>query len=256
MSDTLSSANAPAPVAAGAPSLHTRFVPVAALDAATQARMEALYLAHYDGSSAALFAHDLAHKDEVLLVQAGETLIGFTTLRVFEHLWQGERLRVVYSGDTVVDRAHWGQQALAFAWIRHVGRLQRAHPHQRMVWLLIVKGHRTYRYLPAFAHSFHPHWRAAHPDLEPLADALGRRLFGADYNPDTGVVEFAQSRGHLKAAYAQPDAREREREAVRYFLARNPGYLRGHELVCLCEITPDNLKPLARRLFDKDAHAD
>ena len=48
MSDTLSSANAPAPVAAGAPSLHTRFVPVAALDAAalTAVRLEHLPSLH------------------------------------------------------------------------------------------------------------------------------------------------------------------------------------------------------------------
>lgn len=232
-----------------------RFVPVSALDPETRQRMCALYLAHYDGSSAALFHHDLDDKEEALLLLHDGQLVGFTTLRRFEHDWRGQRLRIVYSGDTVVDRAHWGQQALAFAWIRRMGAIKRAQPDQPLYWLLLVKGHRTYRYLPAFAHRFHPHWRDEAPELKPLADALATRLFGADYRPASGLIEFANSHGHLKAALAQPDPDELARESVRYFLARNPGYTRGHEMVCLCALEPDNLKPLTRRLFDKDAHA-
>ncbi len=232
-----------------------RFAPVSALDPETRQRMCELYLAHYDGSSAALFHHDLDGKEEALLLLHDAQLVGFTTLRVFEHDWCDQRLRIVYSGDTVVDRAHWGQQALAFAWIRHMGAIKRAHPDQPLYWLLLVKGHRTYRYLPAFAHRFYPHWRDPAAELKPLVDALATRLFGADYRPASGLIEFASSHGHLKAALARPDPDELERDSVRYFLARNPGYTRGHEMVCLCALEPDNLKPLTRRLFDKDAHA-
>lgn len=229
-------------------------MPVSALDRDTRERMCELYLANYDGSSAALFHHDLEHKHEALLLSHDGQLVGFTTLRLFDHDWHGQRLRIVYSGDTVVDRAHWGQQALAFAWIRRMGAIKRACPDQPLYWLLLVKGHRTYRYLPAFAHHFHPHWREQHPELQGLADALATRLF-ADYRPASGLVEFPTSHGHLKAGLAQPDGDELARDSVRFFLARNPGYTRGHEMVCLCALEPDNLKPFTRRLFDKDAHA-
>jgi len=232
-----------------------RFVPVSALDRDTRQRMCALYLANYDGSSAALFHHDLDGKEEALLVEHGGRLVGFTTLRLFDHDWCGRRLRIVYSGDTVVERAHWGQQALAFAWIRRMGAIKRACPDQPLYWLLLVKGHRTYRYLPAFARDFYPHWNAPHDELKPLVDALATRMFAPDYNPASGLIEFPTSHGHLKADLAQPDPDELERESVRYFLARNPGYTRGHEMVCLCALERDNLKPLTRRLFDKDAHA-
>ena len=102
----------------------TRFVPVHELDDAIKSRMVSVYLASYDGSSEALFLRDLTNKDEVLLVYAAGELVGFTTVRVFEREWQGKCIRVVYSGDTVVERAHWGQQALAFAWISPHGRAQ------------------------------------------------------------------------------------------------------------------------------------
>jgi len=176
-------------------------------------------------------------------------------VRVFERDWHGQRIRVVYSGDTVVERAHWGQQALAFAWIARMGALKREQPNVPLYWFLLVKGHRTFRYLPVFGRSFHPHWSEPRDDLKALADALALEMFPGDYNAATGVVEFAESRGHLRSDIAQPTPEELEREGVRFFLERNPGFCRGHELVCLCEVEERNMKPLTLRLFRKHARA-
>jgi hypothetical protein len=233
----------------------SRFVPISHLIARQKLEMAHLYLSSYESTSESVFLRDLEAKDEALLVHAGEQLIGFTTLRVFWTSWQGAGIRVVYSGDTVVDRQHWGQQALAFAWIQRVGELRRAYPGCPLYWFLLVKGHRTFRFLPAFARTFYPHWRQGSVDLKPLADALALEMFPDDYNLSSGVVEFEPSRGQLKSEIAQPTAAARSREEVRFFLARNPGYIWGHELVCLCELDEGNLKPLARRLFLKQHYA-
>ena len=230
----------------------TAFAPVSALGERERRAMASLYLANYDGSSESLFFHDLARKDEVLLVTNEDEVIGFTTLRYFERDWDGRRIRVVYSGDTIVDRRHWGQQALAFDWIAHMGTLKQQRPERPLYWFLLVKGHRTFRYLPLFAKSFYPHWKVDRSDLGPLADLLALEMFPRDYNPATGVVEFSESRGHLKSDIATPKADEQSREDVRYFLERNPGYQRGHELVCICELETHNMKPLTRRLFARD----
>ncbi len=229
----------------------TTFVSVVTLSDALRRDMARLYLDSYDGSSEALFFHDLAKKDEALLVYDGERLIGFTTLWVFERDWRGERIRVVYSGDTVVDRAHWGQQALAFDWITRMGDYKRQRPELPFYWLLLVKGARTFRYLPLFGKSFHPHWGEERGDLKALADALALEMFPEDYNPSTGVVEFSRSRGHLKPEIAAPSDDELQREEVRFFVERNPGYRHGHELVCLCEVETHNMKPLTLKLFEK-----
>jgi len=233
----------------------TLFVPVAALDDPLKRRMSRLYLASYDGSNEAIFLHDLSDKDEVLLVRASDELVGFTTLRVFERDWRGQRVRIVYSGDTIVDRAHWGQQALAIAWIGRMGTLKRERPQTPLYWFLLVKGHRTFRYLPVFGKSFYPHWSIDRSDLKPLADALATELFPDVYNPVTGVVAFEKSRGHLKPEIAFPTPEEQEREGVHFFLERNPGFTRGHELVCICEVEEYNMKSLTLRLFRKGAHA-
>lgn len=212
-------------------------------------RIVELYLAHYDGSNETLFFSDLKNKTEILLVLYGETVVGFTTLEVYQREWEGKKIRVVYSGDTIVDRAHWGQHALAFAWIARMGELKRISPDIPMYWFLLVKGHRTYKYLPTFGKSFYPHWAIDRSDLKPLADALAREKFGDNYNSMAGIVEFAVSRGHLKNEIAFPTEEEKTKDDVRFFLKKNPNYLRGHELVCLCEIIEENMKPLTKRIF-------
>lgn len=233
----------------------TQFVAVGGLDEETRSRMARIYLDTYDGSSPAVFYNDLATKEEVLLVRAADQLVGFTSVRLFDREWRGRPIRVVYSGDTVIERAHWGQQSLAFAWITRMGVLKAEQPDLPLYWFLLVKGHRTFRYLPVFGKSFYPHWSVDRSDLKPLADALALEMFPQDYNPETGVVEFAVSRGHLKPEIALPTADELDREGVRFFLERNPGFQRGHELVCLCEVEEHNMKPLTLRLFRKRARA-
>jgi hypothetical protein len=213
--------------------------------------MQNLYLSHYDGSTALQVETDLQDKSEAILVLNQGILVGFTTLKVYEHEWAGQTIRIVYSGDTIVDPTHWGQQALAFTWIAKMGELKREKPDLPMYWFLIVKGHRTYKYLPVFGKSFYPHWSMDRSDLKPLADNLAQKKFGTDYNPTTGVVEFHLSKGHLKPDLALPSEEEKSKDAVRFFLERNPNYLHGHELVCLCEITEENMKPLTRRIFTK-----
>ena len=235
----------------------SKCVAVPQLDADTRERMAALYLSIYDGSSRELFLTDLAAKDEALLIFARSTLegggaselVGFSTLAIDDRSWQGRPTRVVYSGDTLIMREHWGQQQLAVAFITRLGELKRQAPERFLYWLLLVKGHRTFKYLPAFGNSFWPHWSIDRSDLKPLVDELASEKFGSEYNPVSGVVEFPTSRGHLRAELAEPEPEELTREAVQAFLQRNPGFRQGHELVCLCEVELDNMTPLAQQLF-------
>jgi hypothetical protein len=217
--------------------------------------MAALYLSYYDASSQELFLSDLAKKNEVLLVSQQGRLVGFTTLETFPWQRGDENLKIVYSGDTIVDQTHWGQQALAFAWIRRVGQIKREQPELPLYWLLIVKGHRTFKYLSTFGKTFYPHWKDYNEGLQELADELAREKFGHHYNPMSGVVEFTRSRGQLKPTIAEPSATELRKECVRFFLAKNPLFRIGHELVCMCALEESNMKPLTQRLFRQAASA-
>lgn len=210
-----------------------------------------LYLSYYDGSDQEQVLEDLACKREILLLYHDYTIVGFTTLQVYEHLWQGKAIRVVYSGDTVVAREHWGQQALAFAWISRMAQIKSEKPEIPLYWFVIIKGHRTFKYLPTFGKSFYPHWSIERTDLKLLADYLASDKFGNAYNPETGIVEFNESHGHLKREIAYPTEEEMTKEPVQFFIEKNPNYLHGHELVCVCELEEDNMKPLTKRIFRK-----
>jgi hypothetical protein len=230
------------------------FVEVKNLSLLAREQMADIYLAHYEGTSRSLFNTDLDQKSEVLLLYCAGRLVGFTTLQYYDYPWQGQNILIVYSGDTIVEPEHWGQQTLAYAWIRRMGELHKADSDRPIYWFLIVKGHRTYRFMPVFSRTFYPHWSEDRQDLKSLADALARDKYGSAYDADSGIVTFMTSKGHLRPELALPSDVEWGKEAVRYFVKRNPGYINGHELVCLCEISESNMRPLTRRVFAA-AHA-
>ncbi len=225
--------------------------PQSGLTAALVGAMFELYARYYDATSLDLFRNDLTEKDWVLLIHDQEgRLQGFSTLALRETELDGARLRALFSGDTIVDHRHWGQQALAFTWIRFAGKLKSQAPELPLYWFLVVKGQRTYRYLDAFTRSYYPHWQRATPTpLQSLMDHLARERFGSAYQADLGVLRFGTSRGQLKPAWAEIPSAELRRPEVAFFVRSNPGYVRGEELVCLTELCPDNLRPLACRLF-------
>jgi len=222
---------------------------VTELTTSERQRLAALYLRYYDGCDESRFFADLDDKSEVLLLYHGAQLAGFTTWRVYPFAWQRMQLRIVFSGDTVIERAHWGQQTFAYNWVSRMGRLYMEAPDVPLYWFLIVKGHRTYRFLPLIAQSFFPHWARDEPELQALADALAAQRFGAAYDPQCGLIRFDSSHGHMKAEIAHPGERERNKEAVRFFLQRNPGYAQGDEMVCLCPLRTDNMRTFIERVF-------
>jgi hypothetical protein len=210
-----------------------------------------LYERYYEATSHHLFVSDLASKDHVILLTDHHgALKGFSTLAVLSFELDGTRRRAIFSGDTIIDHRHWGEHALAFTWIRLIGRLKAQEPAVPLYWFLIVKGHRTYRYLPAFSTSYYPTWtRATPPDAQALMDHLASARFGRAYDPRSGVVAFPSSRGQLRPEWAAVPPEDRRKPEVRFFLGRNPGYASGHELVCLTELSSETLRPLPRRLF-------
>jgi hypothetical protein len=226
---------------------------VASLGAADIDDMFELYAAYYDGTTRALFEHDLREKHWVVALHTGHgALVGFSTLALSDVALDGATARVIYSGDTIIDRPYWGTQALAFTWIRFAGTLKAQAADRPLYWFLIVKGHRTYRYMSTFAIDFFPHWSKPTPArARRMIDTLARGRFGDAYRAEGGVVSFPRSRGHLKVAWTQVEPDELIRPDVAFFLRSNPGYVRGDELACLTELAPSNLRPMARRVFEQ-----
>ncbi|HUF63532.1 MAG TPA: hypothetical protein VMN36_15760 [Verrucomicrobiales bacterium] len=232
-------------------------VPAAELSEEYIAGMWDLYRRYYGGTDEGLFRSDLAGKTDVVLMRDGcGNLRGFSTIEVSPEQAAGRPVLVIFSGDTIVDHRYWGRNDFAFTWIRFLAEARRRYPGLPLYWLLIVKGHRTYRYLSVFSRRYYPapDWPTP-PETQALIDELAARRFGAAYERESGLLRFPESRGHLEGDWAAvPDAARRKRE-VAYFLERNPGYGRGDELVCLCEVREENMQPLTLRLYRQGRRA-
>lgn len=212
--------------------------------------MYALYDRYYGGGDATTFRTDLEHKSHLVWLVEGERLRGFSTLATQSFHTFTQDARAVFSGDTIIDHQFWGEQALARAFCRFAGALKAQRPEQPLYWFLISKGYRTYRYLHAFAHRYFPHPNeATPPDMQARMHELARARFGSAYRPELGIVRFEPVRGYLRPPWNEVRDGLQPRPEVRHFLARNPGYVAGDELVCLAELSASNLRSIARREF-------
>lgn len=239
------------------PVLQSRIVPLADITQAQRRAMYSIFARHYDCVSTDKFLSDLAEKDCVLLLRnASGDICGFSTQRLLHASVGGVPIRAVFSGDTIIDRAHWGEQELGRCWCRYVSCLYGEEPDIPLYWFLVSKGYRTYLYLPIFFDIFYPNYQTPTPEFEQaVLDTLAMAKFPTHYRPKTGVIEFPQSQGQLKPHLAEIPARRLQNPHVQFFLHRNPGFAVGCELACLAEISPSNMKLFAGRILQMSASA-
>jgi hypothetical protein len=230
--------------------LRGEVVPRASLAPGLVRELFALFARHYEHVDWPHFAADLAEKDCAILLRdarSGEVR-GFSTQKVLRATVGGRAVRAIFSGDTIIDPAFWGDQELVRGWCRFAGTVRAAEPGVPLFWFLISKGYRTYLYLPLFFVRYHPNPAGPTPAREQaIMDALAAEKFPGAYRAATGTLEFPDRRGNLTPDLASiPAARLRD-PRVQFFLARNPDHARGTELVCLAEIAPENMRSIAAR---------
>jgi hypothetical protein len=227
-----------------------RSVPRTALSDSQCDAMYEILARHFTGVERAQFLKDLDEKNRVILVEHEDgQLVGFSTLLLYEIEHEGESLSIVCSGDTIVDRSAWGSNALARAWLRTVFGLEKTPGSSRLLWLLIVSGFRTYRFLPVFFREFYPrHDRPASANTQTLVERLARERFGHGYDAKRGIVRFTRPQRLLPDLAQIPKSRLKSPH-VAFFERMNPGHTRGDELVCLTELSQANLTSASHRML-------
>jgi hypothetical protein len=218
------------------------------LTAGEREALFALLSAHFHGVTRERFTADLAEKDWILILEEDGQPRGFSTLRIYETEGpDGEPLTVVYSGDTLMERGAAATAALPKSWIAAVRALRERHPRGRLLWLLLTSGFRTYRFLPVFWREFWPRPGEATPaEVQSLLDHLARERFGPLYN--AGIVRFPEPQVLREGLDEVPEGRLADPH-IAFFLEKNPGWIRGDELVCLTELAEGNLTPAGRRMW-------
>jgi hypothetical protein len=225
------------------------FLPRSALGDADVAAMYRLFRAHFDNVSERRFRADLAQKHWIVRVRAGRILHGFSSLKFARVPHGSATLNVLYSGDTIVSPEARASTLLPRTWIGAVRQLRHDYDARELYWLLLVSGFRTYRLLPVFWKTFLPcSAQEAPADERARMDAAAQALLGTAYCAADGIVRFpepqicrADARGIAASRMSDPH--------VAFFLASNPGYVRGDELVCWTRLAEDNLTAAGARVW-------
>ena len=226
------------------------------LDALERRSMLDLMMVYYDNVREDVFQRDLNAKDWVIRLRCQQTgrLIGFSTQRLLRQTINDQLIRVLFSGDTIVDRNFWNSPKLAQTWGRFVLRLIAQAQDEPLYWLLLSKGYRSYRFLPLFFRRYLP---ALHEttstDLEQVRRAFAKRLYGDAFDSATSVVRGeAIDNYRLHEGVAEVTAARCQDPHVRFFLTLNPGHFAGDELCCVAPLERDNFTLAARRVIGRE----
>ncbi len=223
-------------------------VPASGLAASDLRRMLTLLDTYFEGVTHEQFERDLKDKTSVVLLRDEEgTIQGFSTFKVYRSTATKQSTAVVCSGDTIVDLAHRASTALARTWLQVARSMAAAMECERSVWLLIVSGFRTYRFMPVFWRRHLPrHGHASDADRV-LLIALAFERFGPAFDASSGIVRLSSPQ-RLRPQFVEVPSEKEADPEIRFFLERNPGHAEGDELVCLCDLDDANLTAVGRRL--------
>jgi hypothetical protein len=83
-----------------------------------------------------------------------------------------------------------------------------------------------------------------------ILNTIARRRFPNCYDPCTGIISPSGQRDFLVPELMDVADSRREGRWVRFFLEKNPGYVRGDELCCLTRISRENIRPLGFKFLE------
>ena len=218
-------------------SLHCEVVPANAVSRTAARAMWILFDTYYAGIGRERFEADFRAKDTVFLIWAEERLVGFNSLKIVPVA----NLRVMYAGDMLIaaDARGLGSACFFRAWSAALWK-------KCDWWCSLSSGPRTFRIPHVMFNRVTPNEADDETAEEAaLRHKLARFEYGEAYHSGEGVVRLAEP-------YVQKGDHADVREGYpldEFFRQRNPGWVRGDELVSLVSLHPDNWSRRARRLL-------
>ena len=224
------------------------------ISASCRKQMFELMIRYFDNVDMDTFGKDLVEKEWVIVLRdaASGRIKGFSTQMLLENTIDEIPVRAIYSGDTIIEREFWGETELVKVWFDLVFSIKRRCEEIKLYWLLVVMGYKTYRFMPVFFRDFFPRHNKPTPGYEQrVLDTFSRQKFPAEYEASTGLVLHSDDRERLKPGVAEITENRLRNPHVRFFAKRNPSYTTGDGLVCLTEISRENLTRAARKVITR-----
>lgn len=196
-----------------------------------------LFSKYYDDISQDKFLDDLSNKQKVLIFKYNGIVKGFSTLIVYPIEFRGKKIRVLFTGDTIKDRAFWGDKTMNHGFSKFLMQEWLANPLTPFYWFLISKGYKTYLFATKNLIQFWPRYDQQTPDsVTALIRHLAIERYGDAYVEGRGVLKFSEKMGKLLADVAPLTESEMAIPEISYFVEKNPGHAEGDELCCVGKI--------------------
>lgn len=221
--------------------LTAAIIPVAQLAAEDRAVMWQLMQQYYAAVTEQQFLADLARKSVVIVLRdrGDGRLRGFSTLVKVHIRLDNQLFWGIFSGDTVIEQAYWGQRVLGKAFLHYLLVEKLKHPWQPLYWLLISKGYKTYLLM---ANNFAEHYprceRPTPPHIQRIMDAFYTALYPKHYDTGSGLISVPGESCRLQDGVAgiAPALLQANPRAA-FFQRRNPTWQQGSELACMARMT-------------------
>lgn len=206
-----------------------------------KARMYEILNKYYEEVTEAQFLADLHKKNAVIIMmdRAENRIQGFSTILDVKMNVNGKKILGAFSGDTIVERAYWGQGTLGKAFLAYMLKQKLKNPFQTFYWFLISKGYKTYLLMANNCPTHYPRFEKETPsEVVDVMNSFYKNAYPNEFDPKSGVIVFSGPTCHLKsgiAAVEQVLAEQNPR--IDYFSKRNPDWHKGNELACVATIT-------------------
>ena len=226
----------------------TYFRPIRAITVNDIRQMYDLYASFYENTSLDIFLSDLSKKSGVILVsrKADDRIVGFSTQTFFDLKVDGQRVRGIFSGDTIVDPAYWGNNALANTFYRRLIIERIKHPLIPFYWFLISKGYKTYLLMTNNFYNYYPKLNGNRGERDAtyhnITQAYCQALFPNAFDAEKMLLDFGEQYVRLKGDVADitPEMRAANPH-IDFFERVNPSWRRGTEVPCLAACDYESL---------------
>ncbi len=223
------------------------------LDEITQSDINSMYelmAMYYDNLKKENFISDLEKKSRLIILKDNDNQIkGFTTIVLYDATIENIKIKLLFSGDTIIHKDYWSNNDLAQVWIKNALELKKGFD-EKLYWLLISKGYKTYKYLSAFYKEFYPKYDKQTPNFEQkIIDFFGEKFYSKYYDKKTGIIKMNKTKDYLKEEYSKIPKEKLTDKNIEFFVHKNPLYYKGNELVCVAELDENNLNKAGKRVL-------
>lgn len=220
--------------------LSARFYAIKHVSVPQLLEMHALFVQYYNNADFETFATDMGNKTGVFILEDKSTkcIAGFSTWTEVDVARNGENALGIFSGDTVVDKAYWGNKELHKSFAKKLFATKLKNPSRPVFWLLISKGYKTYLLLTNNFQNFYPDHQSHNAKLESIVDEYCTQLYPTAYCQKSRLLDFGDEYQNLKEGVAGITVEMKDQNSnIRHFEKLNPTWDKGTELPCAGEVT-------------------